>query len=158
MTEQEFRKRIVDEAVSWKGTPYVLGQRVKGAGTDCACFILAVMQRCGLIPPDEEAHRFSQDWWNHTGEERYKLRVVRHAVKTVEAVTYRTLAAKPGDILIAKAAGARVHNHGGIVLAWPRLIHSVRPAVEIVDGTQDSMWAFQPVEVYSMWLRYQETL
>jgi cell wall-associated NlpC family hydrolase len=156
MTESEFRKAIVREALSWKGTPYRLGSRVKGAGVDCATLLLATYQAVGLVPPDEQAHLLSHDWWSHTTEERYKLRVVRHATKTVEAVTYRTLDAKPGDILLVKAANARLHNHGGIVIEWPRLIHAIHPAVEVIDGTSHCMWQYQTVEVYSPWERWLE--
>lgn len=153
MKETEFRSRIVSEALSWVGTPYRLGGRVKGAGTDCACLILGVLQNAGVIPPDEEAHRFSQDWWQHTTEERYKLRALRYAVKTLEAVTYRSLNAQPGDILLLKAAGAKLHNHGAIVIAWPWIVHAIAPAVQRVDATRHAMWQLQTVEVLSPWER-----
>src|SRR5947209_7911280 len=136
MTESEFRKRIVDEALSWRGTPYRLGARKKGAGADCATLILATYQAVGIVPPDQDAHRMSHDWWSHTTEERYKIGVLRHATKTVEAVTYRTLETKPGDILLLKAANSKLHNHGAIVISWPRIIHAIHPEVQVVDGVK----------------------
>ncbi len=155
MTELEFRAAIVKEARSWAGTPYLLGQRVKGVGCDCATLILAVYQAVGIVPPDEGAHLLSQDWWHHTTEERYKLRVVRHSTKTVEAVTYRTLDAKAGDIVMLRTPGSKLHNHGGIVLErWPWLIHAIAPKAAVVDASRDPLWAFQMVEVYSAWEKY----
>jgi cell wall-associated NlpC family hydrolase len=69
MTEQEFRARIVREALSFVGTPYHLGGMVKGAGVDCATLLLLIYRSCALIPPEEETHRLSQDWWQHTSVE-----------------------------------------------------------------------------------------
>ena len=156
LTEEEYRARIVREARSWLGTPYVLGARVKGAGADCATLIMGIFQAVGIIPPDEQAHLLSADWWQHTTEERYRIRVVRHSTKTVEAFTYPTLEAKPGDILLVRAAGAKVHNHGGIVLEkWPWIIHAIAPVACVANASQHRMWEFQKVEVFSPWEKYR---
>lgn len=127
---------------------------VKGAGVDCATFILLVLKSAGVIPPDEETHAYSHDWWCHTTDERYKLRTLRYAVKTLEAVTHRTLAAQPGDILLLKTAGARVHNHGAICVHWPHVIHAIAPRVQMVDATRNYMWQHQLIEVFSPWEHY----
>lgn len=159
MTERQFRQRIVEAAREWIGTPYHLGAGVKGVGVDCALLILRTFQQISIVPPDEEAHRLSHDWWAHTTEERYKLRVVRHCIKTVEAVTYRTLDAKPGDIVLLRTAGSKLHNHGGIVLErWPTIIHAVYPAARVVDASRDPLWQFKTVEVYSAWEKYAALL
>lgn len=156
--EQTFRAAIVKEARSWIGTNYHLGAGVKGAGVDCALLILRAYQHCGIVPPDEEAHRLSQDWWNHTTEEHYKLRVVRHCVKTVEAVTYKTMSgARPGDIVLLKTTGSKLANHGGIVLEkWPLIVHAIAPRVCVTDASKDFLWQFRTVEVYSPWEKYLE--
>jgi hypothetical protein len=123
---------------------------VKGAGVDCATLILCVMRNCGIIDDDNLAV-YSGDWFIHTDEETYMKRVLRHAFKAVEGVAYRSLEAAAGNIVMTKAAGSRVYNHGGIVLAWPAIIHAVSPKVEEVNAAKHPMWAYQTVAVFDPW-------
>lgn len=46
------RSAIVQEALSWEGTPWHHHQGVKGAGVDCVQFLLKVGQAVGAIPTD----------------------------------------------------------------------------------------------------------
>jgi len=144
MTEKELRATIVREALTWRGTPYVIGGRVKGVGCDCATLLYETFRVVGLVP-EEDIGIFSGDWFCHTTEEKYMLRILRHAFKTVEAVCYRSLAIEPGNIVMTKAADSKVYNHGGIVIQWPRVLHAMHPAVEVVDASRDSMWAYQGI-------------
>ena len=146
------REANVHEAQSWLGTPYHVGARVKGAGVDCATFLFAVYKECGLVPAEEEGVFTSDvqhpDWWAHTSEEKYMFRIIRHAHKVVEAISYATLDAKPGNIVLSRAAGSRVYNHGAVVVRWPMVIHAVDPVVEVVDASTNWMWSFQTVAVF----------
>lgn len=141
------RDRIVREARSWIGTPYRLGARVKGAGADCATLLLEVYRACGLIT-DDELGVFAGDWWLHTTEERYLLRVLRHAHLVAETIAYRSSIACPGDIVLARAAKSRLYNHGGIVTAWPLLVHAAHPTVAEIDASTDRLWAYQQIAIF----------
>jgi cell wall-associated NlpC family hydrolase len=145
--EDPRRDRIVQVARSWIGTPYRLGARVKGAGCDCATLLLEVYRECGLIK-DEQLGVFAGDWWLHTNEERYLLRVLRHAFKVAETVAVRTTSAKPGVIILTRAGGSRVFNHGGIVTSWPRVIHTGPGGVEEVDASRHPMWAGHVITIF----------
>ncbi len=142
------REEIVTEALEWVGTPRVKGGMVKGAGCDCGTLILGVLQNCGVIPVDLETGVFSEDWWAHTSSERYYLAMSRFGVNVLEGRAYRTTKIDPGNVVLVKSAGSRRYNHGGIVVAWPKVIHSVEPMVEITDATQHWLWAFQDVVVF----------
>lgn len=50
---------VVECARTWIGTPYVPQAQVKGAGCDCAGFVVGVGKELGLIPPgfDPGAYR-----------------------------------------------------------------------------------------------------
>jgi cell wall-associated NlpC family hydrolase len=144
------RAMLVMEAMSWLGTPYHLGAMVKGAGCDCGTLLLGVAQACGFAK-EQELEQFKQDWFCHTKDERYFLRLLRNAKKVVEAISYATMLAMPGDLVLTRHdKSARVYNHGGIVVKWPRVIHAVNPKVEEVDASTHWMWSNRIVVVFSL--------
>jgi NlpC/P60 family putative phage cell wall peptidase len=149
------RREIVAEARTWIGTPYHYGGQVKGAGCDCATLLLCVWRTCGIIH-DEELGVYAGDWYCNTTEEKYMRRVLRHAHKVAEAVSYTTLEAKPGNIVLTRAAGSRVFNHGGIVVNWPRVIHAIDPSVEECDASTHRLWAYKTVAVFDPWEKPKE--
>ena len=138
------RQCVVEEARTWLGTPYRLGARVKGAGCDCATLLFMVYRHCGLIG-DEEIGVFAGDWWAHTTEEKYLFRLLRHAGKVAESIAYASIQAEPGNIALTRVAKSKVFNHGGIILAWPRIVHAIGPAVREVDASRDPMWAYREI-------------
>lgn len=145
------RTEVVECARSWIGTPYHYGGQVKGAGADCATLIYCVYRSCGLVP-EEEIGIFAGDWWLHTKDEKYMLRIVRHAYKVVEANCYRSTKAEPGNIVMLKA-GSRIFNHGAVVTAWPHVVHAIHPHVEEIDASRNPMWANQQIAVFDPWLK-----
>ena len=144
------REEVVVEARSWVGTPYRLGGRVKGSGADCATLIYMTYLNCGLIP-EQEIGIFSQDWWLHTPDEKYLFRIIRHAAKLAEAQCFPSLKLDAGNIILTKAAGSRVYNHGAIVTEWPMVVHALNPAVEEVNATRHPMWTCQGIAVFDPW-------
>jgi cell wall-associated NlpC family hydrolase len=145
------REKVVEVARSWIGTPYHLAQRVKGAGVDCALLLVAIYQECGIVPADEPGHTLSDDWFCHTDEDKYLFRALRHAHKTMEGVTARSLAALPGNLALTKVAGSRVYNHGGIVTRWPLVIHASTNGVAEVDTLRDPEWVCRHVVILDPW-------
>jgi cell wall-associated NlpC family hydrolase len=141
------RQELVAEARSWIGTKYVHGARVKGGGVDCASFIAEVLIAAGLADR-EDLGVYSHDWFHHSQDEKYMLRLVRHAPLTLEAVAYRSLAVKPGNIVLTKAARSKLYNHGGVITGWPLVVHATLPEVAEVDASRDPMWAFQQIAIF----------
>jgi NlpC/P60 family putative phage cell wall peptidase len=142
------RDKIIAEARTWIGTPYVLGACVRGAGADCATFIYGVLHALGMIN-DETIGHFSPDWFAHTDEEIYPRRLLRHAFKTAVGISYTTLETQPGNIVLTRhSTSSRVFNHAGIVVKWPHLIHAIDPCITEVNATQHSMWCNREVAVF----------
>ena len=114
--QNEARDRVVAEALSWVGTPYRPAPRVKGGagGVDCLTFVVEVFERAGVIP-HYEVPFYPQDWHLHREDERYLAGVLDHA---------RAIAGPPdpGDVVLFRFG--RCYAHGGIVTAWPMLIHA----------------------------------
>jgi len=143
---------MVAEVRSWIGTPYVLGARVKGAGVDCATLLAETLIACGLADR-EDLGVYSHDWFCHAGQtERYALRILRHAAKTMECVAYRSTAIEPGNLVLTRV-NSRIYNHAGIVVAWPRIVHAVSPCVEEADASRHPMWINHQIAVFDPFSR-----
>jgi cell wall-associated NlpC family hydrolase len=109
------RQAVIDEAMTWLRTPYMSHQRVKGAGTDCAMFPLAVYASLGLIDTPDPLPKYSPYWHLHRSEEMY-LQWVQQlgGIEIVQPM--------PADFAVFKVG--RAFAHGAIVLDWPNCIHS----------------------------------
>lgn len=153
------RAEVVKEAMSWLGTPYRLGGMVKGAGVDCATFLYCVYKICGIIRDgDQFIERYSHDWFRNTNQERYGLRALLYAHKVAEGVCNRSLRPEPGNYALSKAAGSKVWNHGGIVVAWPTLIHTVYEGVQIANAFDHEHWQYREVVILDPWLKEAEAV
>jgi NlpC/P60 family putative phage cell wall peptidase len=117
--EEKWRQAIIDEAVSWIGTPFVHGQGVKGAGCDCAHLISGVFETCSLLPPIEYPV-YGRDWYKHTMyPEKYIVETLRRYFTEIPEQY-----AQAGDIFVLFFG--RAWAHCGIltgpdlaVEAWP---------------------------------------
>lgn len=121
------QQSVIESARGWLRTPWHHRARIKGAGVDCAQLLIAVYSEAGLI--DEfDTGDYPPDWMLHREEERFLSFVTRYAdpVDTPE----------PGDVVIYLVG--RCFAHGGIVVAWPEIIHASNRdrKVCLADGTQ----------------------
>lgn len=159
MTEDQWRDLVVAEAKSWKDTPYVLGQRAKGAGCDCATLLVETLVAAGKITRQEVTaaqHEagldvYSHDWFRNTTTEKYFRVMMRLATQVLSSRCYASLKIKPGNVAMIKAVQSKCWNHGGIVLAWPKVIHAVSPKVAVIDASRDPMWAGAEIVVFDFW-------
>lgn len=134
----DIRKRIVAEAMSWLGTSYHHRARVKGAGVDCAQILIGVYAAVGLVA-EFDTGEYPMDWMMHRDEERYLGFVVDHANEVESPL--------PGDVVLYRVG--RCFSHGGIVIAWPQILHASRPdrAVVLAEAGQ----GFLADRVSSFW-------
>lgn len=126
----DLRVAIVEEAISWIGTPYHHEGRVKGArgGIDCAMLLAEVYARAGMITPVTVPH-YPSDWHMHNSEELYLNVVERcggHKLPEGELPL-------PGDIVLYKIGHCL--SHGGIVIQWPKIVHAlINQNVQYAEG------------------------
>jgi cell wall-associated NlpC family hydrolase len=149
MDEQETRAKIVAEAKSWVGTPYVSNGCIKGrrGGTDCAMFIAATYAAVGLVPKEFDPRPYPAQWHVHRDEEKYMNYVLQFA-KEIPGPP------KPGDFAMFKIG--RVYAHGSIVVAWPLIIHAVGDSKVLPEDISKSIigkWALARVsrKFFSFW-------
>ncbi len=125
----EQRRKIVQAAREWLGTPYHHRACVKGAGADCATFPLAVYKQCGLIPAEYRPPAYAMQWHLHRSEELYLSEIEKFCCEIVTPP-------EPGDFVVFRFG--RTFSHGAIVLDWPLIIHSCIPhGVLLTDGSKD---------------------
>lgn len=130
--EKMQRQQVVDEALTWLGTPYHHQGFVKGAGVDCGFLLIKVFHNCGLIP-DIDPRPYPHDWHMHRSEQRYLGWVEKYAERITDRDFYL-----PGDIMLYQFG--RCISHGAIVIDYPTVIHSyINLGVLTCDCTQDPL-------------------
>jgi cell wall-associated NlpC family hydrolase len=114
----EQRTSIVTEAREWveAHTPYIPHGKLKGIGCDCATFILCVYHSLGLVP-EIDIGEYSIQAHLHSADTQYADTILKYSdeIREPEAL--------PGDLVLWRVA--RAFAHGGIVVAFPQVIHSM---------------------------------
>ena len=110
------REDIVREATSWIGTPFHTGARDKGRGVDCINLLIGVFAAVGVIKPID-LEFYPNDWHLHSDDPRFMRGLLQYADPLPEGE--RPL---PGDIAMFRYG--RQAAHGGIMSAWPVVIHA----------------------------------
>ncbi len=111
------RQELIDEALSWVGTPYQTHQSCKGAGADCGGFCYGVWRNVGLLPPDALPERMSAQWYLHRTDEVIVRGLMAHG-----AVEIPLDSAHPGDVLTFQYG--RAQSHMAFLLPRGRIVHS----------------------------------
>jgi cell wall-associated NlpC family hydrolase len=144
------REEAVAYALIWKGTPYVTGGRVPGAGCDCATLLAEYLIAIGASTRDELGV-YSQDWFCHATEERYRLTLEKHAALAWEGICMGTPPARPGDVAIYRVVGSKVYNHGSIITGWPKALHAFHERVAEVRPALHPLTAHREMAIFDPW-------
>src|SRR5262249_34123609 len=105
--------------------------RVKGAGVDCAQFVIKAYAGAGVID-DFDTGEYPRDWHIHKSEERFLAFVPRFAVEIDRN------GVQPADLVLFRIG--RVVSHGAIRVDWPLGIHAEiqGQVVTLVDLDRDA--------------------
>lgn len=139
MSMQLSRKQIVDEAMTWLGTPFAHRAAVKGVGVDCAYLCGAVAVALGAIqkfnPP-----MYSLEWQFHARKE--------FAFEWIEScgATVKNGAPEAGDIVTFRYA--RVSCHLGIMINDKEFIHADRTIGRVLVNRLEGDYADRLTRVY----------
>jgi NlpC/P60 family putative phage cell wall peptidase len=113
-------QRIIEEARSWIGTPYVHQASAKAAGCDCLGLIRGVW-RAVIGAEPETPPAYSRDWSEPQGDEALWAAAARH-------LRQKSLhEAESGDLLLFRMRHGAVAKHLGLAAeigAAPTFIHS----------------------------------
>jgi len=114
------RIEIVEEALTWVGTPFHARAAVKGAGVECGWLIFGVLRDLGMLPQgysELNIPEYSQQFWAHRDDEIYLDGIVKIGYTEISRFP-----PKPADVVLVKMG--RLFAHGGIVVDWPKIVHS----------------------------------
>lgn len=110
------QRKVMQEAISWLGTPYHHNARVKGAGVDCAMLLCEVFERSGAIPKIEP-EQYPHDWHLHKDKERFLQMLDAHGERVESFANVM-----PGDVITFKFG--RCFSHGSIYIGSYEIIHA----------------------------------
>jgi len=124
--EATLRKRVVEEARSWRFTPYHIMGRIKGAGVDCMTFLIEVYRAAGIAGLEEFENYtpfYRPGFFLHRGDEIYLYGDKNENIPGMLDFTYEIQPPpKPADIVLYRFG--RVFAHSAIVIDWPLVIHA----------------------------------
>lgn len=104
--------RVVEEAMSWRGTPYVWRCAVKGLGADCGTFVWHCYNRFYVMPHLPE--NYYEAWMCEQGPS--------YALDIADPICERLVAPeRPGDYLAFKFGHHFIHS--AIYLGDRQMIH-----------------------------------
>ncbi len=117
MTKIVTRSAIVDEALSWLGTPYQHQMSSKGAGCDCLGLVRGLWRAFygdepAALPP------YTPDWAENSGEETLK----NAADKFLNPIPVSQ--SRPADILLFRMQMGVPAKHVAIVLGDDLIVHA----------------------------------
>ena len=121
--EKELRLRVIKEAFSWVGTPYIPHAKIKGKGTDCAMLMVGIYETINALNGDEIIPDYSPDWSLHQNQELYLAKMMKYGKPTKMP--------KPGDVVMFRLGNAV--SHAGIFICWPLIIHAMNERGVILD-------------------------
>jgi len=115
MSEAEERARVIADGWAYVGTPFRHQCDAKGAGVDCAMWIVRAFVDCGVVEPFDP-RPYPRLWFLHKSEELY-LGWLNRFAEEIPAEE-----AKPGDIVIYKYG--QCFSHAGMIVSDQLLIHA----------------------------------
>ncbi len=109
----DWRQWIIDEARTWKGTPYQHKGRVKGVGADCGGMIYQTYTPL-LGPFAPFPKDYAQDWAVHKENEIYLDFIMPYVVEVSKAI--------PGGLAMFKVG--KNYSHAAICTEKKTFIHA----------------------------------
>lgn len=118
--EASGRAAFINEALSWRGTPFVNCGDVKGRGgaVDCAMLLVRCAVDTGHIPAFDP-RPYPPAWMLHRSEERFLDILVSLGATEVERP-------RMGDVLVWQVA--RTFAHGAVLINSRQVVHAYASA------------------------------
>jgi cell wall-associated NlpC family hydrolase len=139
--DENYGENIIKEANTWIGTPYKHFSSVKGAGADCALFIMRVYANCGLIKY-KQPEFYANDWSLHNPKREIFREIVLQSCHQIEEKQL-----KKGDIILYQFGKAM--SHGAILMDNDMIIHSEVDVGVTVANRGYSVWTKREREYYT---------
>ena len=110
---------VVEEALSWIGTPYHHQGSVKGVGADCLGLVRGVFREVYGFDPEGVDLNYAPDWGNSHG----KNTLAETGALYLDEIPLSEVV--PGDVLLMRYGNQQVAKHVLIKSYGNRAIHSI---------------------------------
>lgn len=140
ITEQ--RRLVVDESLSWLGTPFHYSACVKGAGVDCAHVGATYTKILGIKLPFPSY--YSPQWHLHETITPNGPRFVEIYVDGLHEAGFIDITKEevlPGDAVLSLIG--RTFCHGGIIVEWPYVVQAESVpagAGKVIKANAEANW------------------
>lgn len=124
---------VVDEALSWVGTPYRHQGSRKGVGCDCLGLVRGVW-RAVYGSEAEHPGAYSLDWAEAGGEERLVCGARRNFYEKCGADT------SAGDLVLFRWRPHLPAKHAGILIGQDSFVHAYQSAGRVTLSTLVPQW------------------
>jgi cell wall-associated NlpC family hydrolase len=127
--EAAARKRFIEEAFTWVGTPFRDCADVKGrnGAVDCAMLLVRCAVDTGLVAPFDP-RPYSPRWHVHRNEEKFLDILTSLGARETETP-------RPGDVLVFRFG--RTYAHGGILVNAHEVVHAYGAAGMVIVSRLD---------------------
>ena len=139
------RQQIIDEALTWVGTPYQHQAMCKGYGVDCAMLAAGVSKQLGLLTVDDLKNipPYPRDWHMHQD-----FPMLTDSMKAIGCIQKNIEDRLPGDIVVFKIG--RVPSHLGILVTQDSMVHAYgNSGQKVVVTPIDDAWLKRMIDVYA---------
>jgi cell wall-associated NlpC family hydrolase len=142
-----FGERVANEALSWKGTPFVWGQSQKGVGCDCKGLIAGVARELGR----PEADSFYANVADYRDDRAVPSGLILQGMAaTFDRVTIDQI--RLGDVLLGKHNGKP--SHFAIYVGNNTAVHTQIASKAYVKATAlEVLFHFYPLHSVWRWRR-----
>ena len=142
LSELEARQLVVQEAMTWVGTPYISNGNLKVIGVDCAMIMVMIFSNTGLIE-FFDPRPYPPQWAIHQKTERYLETILKFAGE-IEGDP------QPGDLVLCQFG--HCWAHGALVVGWPTVIHANPPGNCRIDNyVENYSLRKRKVRFFSYW-------
>ena len=139
--EEMQREAVIQEALTWLGTPYHHHGRLKGVGVDCGQSLCAIYEAAGVTASIDPG-TYSTAWHLHRSEELY--------VQWLERVgALRTDAPSAGDVALFRFG--RTFSHGGVLVDRRTVLHAYVHQAVILTRLDEAPLAGRLVQFWTLW-------
>ena len=132
MNSHSLENRILTEARSWIGTPYIHQATSKGHGADCLGLIRGIWRTLYGNEP-QSIPDYTRDW-DEVGRDEHLLAAANRWFEWMEPDH-----AQPGNLIVFRWKGSAVAKHVGILSGIDRFIHAYERS-GVIETTLAPQW------------------
>lgn len=142
------RADVIEEALSWIGTPYKHQASLKGVGCDCLGLVRGVWRV--IVGEEPEPMRPYSAWWAEKTRREQMRELADKYLVPIPAAPYRTGASpfRDGALLLIRPHPQGAAKHAAVMIAPDIIVHAYEGAREVAADQIPRSWREKIVTAY----------